>query len=168
MLQVGLWAGVIISIGFFAFRIYVRRRVFRRLHLDDAILLAALLLALANASLWQAISHQLYLSIATSSGQIPLPPSELFPQIYTFLHGQIASLYFYITSLWLVKASFLWFFRGLGRKIKRQQIIWWSGAVFTGAAFCICVSMFDYACLTAPNTPSTLGMLQSRRMRPSH
>ena len=168
MLQVGLWVGVIFSIGFFAFRIYVRQRVFHRLYLDDAFLLAALLLTLANASLWQATSHQVYLSIAISSGQIPLPPLDVFPQIYTYLHSQIASLYLYTTSLWLVKASFLWFFRGLGRKIKRQRMIWWSGAVFTAAAFCVSVGMFDFGCLAGPSTPSTLGMLQPRRMRSSH
>ena len=146
----------------------MRVRIFRRLHLDDVFVFGALIMTLANASLWQATSQQLYLSIAVSSGQIPLPPPDFLSQIYTFLHGELASLFLYIASLWLVKFSFLWFFRGLGKKIRRQRMLWWCVSAFTGASLCVCLGMFDYRCLAGPNTGSTLGMSCSHRLLVLH
>ena len=136
-----------VSSGFFIFRIHVRLKVFQRLHLDDAFVLVALLLTIANATLWQVTSNDLYLGIAVSDGQQPLPHD--LSKIYVYLHSQFASVFIYVMSLWLVKFSFLWFFRGLGNKIKRQQLVWWLVLGFTAVSFVIELAILDYKCLAS-------------------
>ena len=142
-----LWAGVAISFGFFMFRIFVRVKVFRRLFPDDALVLAAWLMMIAYAAIWQWCGDQLYLSVAVASGKLLMPPPDFLDQLETFLHGLFVAYYMFYTCLWSIKMSFLLFFLKLGHNVRRQKTLWWSVFAFTIASYAVCLGLVDYSCL---------------------
>ncbi|CAD6588374.1 MAG: hypothetical protein ASARMPRED_003539 [Alectoria sarmentosa] len=119
-----LWAGVAVSFCFLTFRVYVRLKIFRRLHIEDPFVLAAWLMNLANTIVWQKTAKKLYSVIAVESGQIFMPPPEYSSYLYIELQSLFASELLYYTALWSVKLSFLLFFRNLGNNIRRQMLLW--------------------------------------------
>ena len=145
--QETLWAGVAVSFFFLLFRFYVRLKIFRRLHIEDALVLAAWLMNLANAAIWQKNSKNLYLFIAVESGQMARPAPEHFSYIYTEFHSMFASYILFYTALWSIKLSFLLFFRELGNDIRRQRIFWYCVLAYTVASYITCLGMIDYKCL---------------------
>jgi hypothetical protein len=136
------------------FRVYVRIKVFRKLSTDDYLVFLAWLLALVNAAIWQARAKQLYLGISISSGQTSVLPLDLLDQIEKFLRAILAAHLVQYTALWCVKLSFLFFFRGLGRNIRVQRIIWWSTLAFLISSYAVCIGTVDYRCLAAGLTQS--------------
>ena len=129
------------------FRVYVRLKIFRRLHIEDPFVLAAWLMNLANTIVWQMTAKKLYSVIAVESGQIFMPPSEYSSYFYIELQSLFASELLYYTALWSVKLSFLFFFRNLGNNIRRQMILWYCVLVITIASYIGCLCMMDYRCL---------------------
>jgi hypothetical protein len=149
-----LWAGVVLSLAFVLFRVYVRIKVFRKLSTDDYFVILAWLLGLVNTAIWQASAHQLYLGISLSSGQTQVIPPDLPNQIVKFLRAVLVAYLVQYTALWFVKLAFLFFFQGLGRNIKIQKIIWWSTLAFIISSYAICIATVDYHCLGAGFTQS--------------
>ncbi|MCJ1282375.1 hypothetical protein MMC26_001698 [Xylographa opegraphella] len=147
-----LWAGVAVSFCFFVFRIYVRMKVFHRVSVDDGFLLAAWIMSLGSASIWQAARKQLYLGVAVASGESVALPTDFFSEMQTFLRSLLAAYLIQFTTLWSVKLSFLFFFRGLGRNVKRQRIIWWTAMAFVLASLAVCIGTLDYLCLASSVT----------------
>lgn len=145
-----LWAGVTVSLFFLLFRFYVRVKIFRRLHIEDPFVLAAWLMNLVNAVIWQKTANKLYSVIAVESGQISMPPPEYDSNVYSQFHGLFASYLLYYTALWCVKLSYLLFFRNLGNSIRRQRILWYWVFAFTMASYVSCLCMIDYRCLVEP------------------
>ena len=135
------------SFCFLLFRFYVRLKIFRRLHIEDPFVLAAWLMNLANAVVWQKNANQLYTLIAVESGVVTMPPPELIPHIYVGLHSLFASSLLYYTALWSVKLSFLMFFRNLDNSIRRQRMLWYCVLAFTLATYITCLGMINYKCV---------------------
>ena len=129
------------------FRVYVRLKIFRRLHIEDPFVLAAWLMNLANTIVWQKTAKKLYSVIAVESGQIFLPSPEYSSYVYIEVRSLFASEFLYYTALWSVKLSFLLFFRNLGKDIRRQMILWYCVLAFTIASYIGCLCMMDYKCL---------------------
>lgn len=142
-----MWAGVAISFCFLLFRFYVRLKIFRRLHIEDPFVLAAWLLNLVNAIVWQKTANHLYSVIAVESGEIDMLSPEFLSNVYVGLHSLFACYLFYYTALWSIKLSFLLFFRNLGNDIRRQRLLWYCVFVYTIASYVTCLGMIDYKCL---------------------
>ena len=138
------------SLGFLIFRIYVRLKIFRRIFIDDPFVIAAWLMTVANAAIWQAAVGPLYLTVGVTNSQITVPPSEFEENFFVTSHTGFASFILYYTSLYMVKASFLLFFRALGNKIKRQRLIWWAALLFMIASYVISCSLVDFKCFVGP------------------
>lgn len=139
---------------------YSRWRGPRRLYLDDAFVLAAYLLSLLTAVLWQWIVPDMYYvlnfaaaGLQTTSPSTPdagPPPEELLRLLDTQIRWLrvclVVELFFY-TGLTLVKFSFLFFFRRLGERVNKLRYLWWPNALFTLAIFFVCVGTVQYECL---------------------
>lgn len=132
-----------VSFCFLLFRFYVRIKIFHRLHVEDPFVLAAWLMNLANAVVWQKSAKELY---AAES----MPTPVYLSHIHVELHSLFASELLYYTALWSVKLSFLLFFHSLGNYIRRQMIIWYCLLAFTIASYVTCLCMMDYRCLVGP------------------
>lgn len=135
-----------VALLFFAFRIYTRVKVFRRLFWDDALVFVAWLLLLAIAILGQFMKGPTYLVVAIGTGEV-LPPPDFLQQLQLYPRGQVVFFWLYFTGLWAIKLSFLLFFRRLGNRVRSQKIIWWIVLALTVAFFVTVVGILDYACL---------------------
>ena len=151
------WTGVVLSLSFIIFRVYGRLRLFRRLFPDDGFVGAAWLFYLALSIIFQTQINSLWIMLdAASNGQEQLSP-DFIERANGSLHLQAGTWILSFTALWLVKFSFLLFFRKLGDHVRRQKILWWAVLGFTSASYVVCVSLGASNCsITAdPNALST-------------
>lgn len=139
-----LWSGIAKSLSFLAFRIFVRIKSFRRIYADDILVLTAWLMFFASAVVWQSQHSALYEQLALSSGTVIPTPEEL-AAIKTCFRAECAILIIYYTSLWIVKLSFLLFFRRLGSNVRGQKI-WWCVTGFTVATWATYIGTIDFKC----------------------
>ena len=136
-----LWTGVTVSFCCVAFRGYVRLRVFHRFFLDDILVLLAWLIFLANVILYQIMLPTLYLM--TEVHDLP----EDFPAKFDFfLHAYMAASFAFWCCLWSIKASFLVFFRKLGHRVARQNMLWWCAFSITVIGFIMNFAIWYYKC----------------------
>ncbi|KAI4154806.1 MAG: hypothetical protein L6R39_001345 [Caloplaca ligustica] len=144
-----LWAGIGVSLSFLIFRIAVKFRSFRKIYSDDYLVIAAWVLLLGSAILWQVEAPNLYDLFAVTSGQKALTSgfvaenSELLRSLTPF------ALLFY-SCLWTVKLSFLLFFRRLGLNVRGQKIWWWCVLVVTVLTWVATIADHDYKCSLRP------------------
>ena len=131
------------------FRFYVRLKLFRRFHIEDPLVLAAWLMNLAYAVIWQKNANKLYSVIAVESGQESISPSQFASYLENELYSQFASYLLWLTALWSIKLAFLLFFRNLGNHIRRHMILWYCVLGYTVASYIICLGMADYRCVAA-------------------
>lgn len=64
-----------------------------------------------------------------------------------FLRAILPLTILFYSTLWLVKLSFLMFFRRLGSKVKGLKIWWWFILVVTVLTWAACIADIDYQCL---------------------
>ena len=74
--------------------------------------------------------------------------SDYVERVNMFLHLQAGAWILSLTALWLVKFSFLLFFRKLGNHVRRQKILWWAVLGFTSASYVVCISLGPFKCWT--------------------
>lgn len=110
---------------FLVFRLYVKLRSFRRLYSDDYLVLAAWIMLLAFAILWQIEASTLYLQYAVQSGVAPFTPGFINRDI-ELLRSIVPFTILFYSCLWAVKISLLLFFRRLQSNVRGQRIGWWS------------------------------------------
>ena len=135
------WTGVVLSLSFIIFRVYGRLRLFRRLFPDDGFVGAAWLFYLALGIIFQTQINSMWIVMdAASNGQEQLSP-DFIERANDSLHLQIGTWILSLTALWLVKFSFLLFFRKLGDHVRRQTILWWAVLGFTSASYVVCISL---------------------------
>lgn len=100
---------------------------------------------LATAILWQINVPVLYEYLAVIAGKKPFDLGFLDRAVAILRTGVLLNVLFY-SALWLVKLSFLMFFRRLGSKVKGQKIWWWCILVFTVLTWAACIADFQYKC----------------------
>lgn len=160
-----MWSGTAISLFFLAFRIFVRIKSFRRIYLDDVLTLIAWLMFLATASIWQSQLAAMYEGFTISSGTVIPTPEQLSAEII-LLRAEFAITCMYYTSLWMIKLSFLVFFRRLGEKVRGQKIWWWCVTSFTVATWLTCMGLL---CLHSHSAAcASVGAHHFCSLRPDH
>lgn len=142
-----VWSGLIITLIFFTFRIYVRVRSFRKLYVDDALILLAWLMILATSIIWQTLSGAMYRSLFVISGKVHHRPPTFVNDEQNFLHGSAVVIVLFYSSLWAVKLSFLFFFRRLVQGVARQEQLWWAVLAITVGSYFACIGTIEYNCL---------------------
>ncbi|MCJ1392809.1 hypothetical protein MMC18_005680 [Xylographa bjoerkii] len=142
-----LWIAISVTLCFLALRAYVRLGVFRRIFFDDALVLLAWLIFLANAILYQVMMSTEYFLLGLSEQEVASDPADIVGKLSTFLRAEIAIQFVFICTLWAVKFSLLAFFQKLGHNVRRQRLIWWCVLVFTSVALVLSLAFWDYACL---------------------
>ncbi|KAI9674468.1 MAG: hypothetical protein M1817_001806 [Caeruleum heppii] len=129
-----LWGGIAISFCLLLFRIFVRIKAFRKLALDDVLVIFAWALFLATGIIWILQLDVLYDMYAVLAGE-KLPTQQWFTANGVLLKTMAALNAIFYTCLWSVKFSFLSFFRKLGQQLRGHQIWWWCVFVCTFAAW---------------------------------
>jgi hypothetical protein len=106
--------------------------------------------SLANTILWQVRAEDLYFGISLASGRALSFPPNLATIMNRYFHSLLAMYFLHHAGLWCVKFSLLFFFRGLGRNIRRQMVLWWCACAFIVASLVVCIGILQYECLTTP------------------
>jgi hypothetical protein len=155
-IQGNLWGGVCFSLLFVIYRIYFRLRLSHKLFIEDYFILSAWIFSLSNAMLWTIEARDLYIGMALGTDNAVYPP-DLFAIMDRYFKSLLAMYVVQYAGLWSVKFSLLFFFRGLGRNIKMQRILWWCATAFISASFVVCIGIIQYKCMTTP-FPKSVGM----------
>ncbi|MCJ1433497.1 hypothetical protein MMC27_002859 [Xylographa pallens] len=142
-----VWTAISITLCLLALRAYVRLRVFSRIFFDDALVLLAWLIFLANAVLFQVMMSTEYFLLSLSEQEVASDPADIVERLRTFLRAEIAIQFAFVCTLWAVKFSFLAFFWKLGHNVRRQRRIWWCVFLFTSIALVFSLAFWDYKCL---------------------
>ena len=142
------WTGVVLSLSFMIFRVYVRLRLFRRLFPDDGLVVAAWLCYVALGIIFQTQINSMWIAINLGSNRQEQLSPDYIERVASFSHLQIGTWVLSLTALWLVKFSFLLFFRKLGNHVRRQRILWWAIIGFTSASYVVCISLGAFNCWT--------------------
>ncbi|KAJ5590050.1 hypothetical protein N7450_004022 [Penicillium hetheringtonii] len=140
-----LWALTDTSFFFVLFRVYVQISSFRRLFLDDFLVIFAWVIILSAAVIWHVEHKALYELYAISSGTKPFDFGFL-PRFNEFMRLLAPLQILFYSSLWCVKFSFLVFFYRLCSRIKAFRIWWYVVLFCTAAVYIASVGDIEYKC----------------------
>ncbi|PWY92983.1 hypothetical protein BO94DRAFT_615638 [Aspergillus sclerotioniger CBS 115572] len=144
-----LWVCLTISSFFVFIRLSLQYHLNRSLSATDILVLAAWLLYLSNAILWSAIYKQMFPMMALGESTLDISdiPGNIAWVEKRYLRGQLAGYLISFLALWLIKLSFVFFFRKLGNRYRAQRILWWAALVFVIACYGGVMGVLDYSCL---------------------
>lgn len=174
----------------FASRIAVRILTSKRVFWDDAWAAAALLCLLAHLVVVHTMLNPMYLTVQMSkaaiaaavAGEPPAPPPStpeaqaaalaIMNTIIFYIKLQFTETMLFWTCIWLVKASFLAFFKRLTTNVRAHYIAWWIITVITtlsyiGAAITYPVSCSKFGPRKLPSAKSRLPCLLQSILRES-
>ncbi|KAJ6143092.1 hypothetical protein N7471_002545 [Penicillium samsonianum] len=140
-----LWALTGTSLIFVVFRIYAQVTSFRRLFLDDFLVVLAWIIILTAAVIWQVDGKVLYELYAISAGTKPFN-LEFLPRYNTFMRFNAPLELLFYSALWCVKFSFMALFYRISAKVKSLRI-WWFVVLFcTASVYIASVADVEYKC----------------------
>lgn len=84
--------------------------------------------------------------MGSRSQNVITDPTELLVQVADFMRTDSILLIIWVLTMWLVKFSFLAFFRKLGQNVRRQRLLWRIALVGTVASFIITYAIPSYDC----------------------
>ncbi|KAK3942881.1 hypothetical protein QBC46DRAFT_351976 [Diplogelasinospora grovesii] len=144
------WVFVAICTIAFAVRAYIRYVCFRRLVVEDWLMLVALIMHNADAIVAQLYVRYCFVMETAERGDYSVVTPDFFTNSKKGLAGFGASVFLAILGVLIVKINFLLFFRRLGRDIRVFNIMWWVVLVFTVAGSLAQIGMEDYKCVFGP------------------
>ena len=140
-----MWAGTATSLLFVAFRLYARLKTFKRLFLDDWLVIAAWMVMLATSILWQLFAPAMFEGYAVESGTEPFS-MEFLRRDEKFLRSTGPLIILYYLCLWAVKFSLLAFFKRLASRLRSHRVWCWCVVAITTLAGAACFADPDYRC----------------------
>lgn len=144
--QVVLWLGVGLSTTAFILRSYIRIIYMRHLHVSDYMMLLALVMQFALASLGQVYLGDIYLMTRVQNGVV-LPGADFLDRMTRALRGDGIMLLISIIGIWVIKMNFLVFFHRLGHHIPLYHVFWWVAVVVVMGCGAAAVGMLPFKCL---------------------
>lgn len=143
------WTGFALATLFVAFRTWVRIQQFRRLFVDDGFVFLGWTLVLATTIMWHYFAGAMFMNNAVARGA-ERAPDDYVQRSETFLTGSAAIIFFFYSTLWSVKLSFLFFFRRLYVNVSSWMKYWWVIFAIVVATWAVCVGNIEYKCLVSP------------------
>jgi hypothetical protein len=177
-----LYTLFVVAVLLFVSRIVIRLVTSKRVFWDDGWALAATLCLLAHVVIVHTMLNPMYITvqmgkkaIADAMAGLPPPPPPTTPEAIAAATAILDKVVFYIkmqftetmvfwTCLWLVKASFLAFFKRLTTNVKAHYIAWWVIAVITGLSYIGAVITYPVSC--SKFQPGELAQYHSNQARP--
>ncbi|KAM4060202.1 hypothetical protein HRG_002192 [Hirsutella rhossiliensis] len=141
-----VWGGFVLCLVAFCFRAYVRIVCFRRLFVDDWLMMGVLVILLAADIVCQLGLGYMY-DIADPDH---IPGPDFIPNTQSGLREFGASMILSYIGIWLIKLNFLLFFYRLGSRIRRYLITWWVVLVLTIACGAVELGIMQTKCMFGP------------------
>ncbi|KAL2176535.1 uncharacterized protein P884DRAFT_260554 [Thermothelomyces heterothallicus CBS 202.75] len=140
------WVFFVLCVVAFVMRAYVRYVCFRRLVLEDYLMLAALALHCAEAVLVQLYVGYMYDVEAVEKGDFSVMGPDFFGNSKKGFAALGASVNITIVGVLIIKLNFLIFFKRLGAGIRKFNIAWWAVTFFTVASAITQIGMQTFGC----------------------
>ena len=127
-------------------RLYIRYTCFRRLVLEDYLMLFALVLHSAEAVLIQLFARYMYDVEAVEKGDYSVIGPDFFPNSKKAFASLGASVNLTTVGVFIIKINFLIFFKRLGAGIRKFDIAWWAVTIFTVGVTIAMLGMQAFGC----------------------
>ncbi|KAK3324472.1 hypothetical protein B0T19DRAFT_231217 [Cercophora scortea] len=140
-----IWGGFALCLLTFCSRAYIRYLCFRRLFLEDYLMLFVVCIQLASALVSQLRLDSVYIMEDVGNGSTPMPATfmEDVPNAMVAIFSQSVMC---SVGIYAVKMNFLLFFRRLGAHITPYVIVWWVVTVTTIGCFGVTLAFLEYKC----------------------
>lgn len=121
------WTLFTLCIIFFAIRLYIRWICFRRLFLEDYLMVAAVVLLTAIEALSQTYSDDIYNLMGWVNQTYTAPDLLVFAtNTESMLESCGSAIILFIVGFYTIKVNFLLFFYRMGNRLLRiYRIVWW-------------------------------------------
>ncbi|KAK3329236.1 hypothetical protein B0H66DRAFT_609958 [Apodospora peruviana] len=140
-----IWAGFALCFLAFCSRAYIRYVCFRRLFVEDYLMLFTLGILLGSAIVSQLRLQYVYIMEDVGNGLIPIPATFMLdvPKalVAVFSETVICSI-----GIYAVKVNFLLFFRRLHGQLTQYLVFWWIVLAITIGCFAVSVAFLEYKC----------------------
>lgn len=123
----------------------IRLVCFRRLLLEDYLVLASVAILIGIAVTLQRFLADIYLMMHVENG-LAVPGPDFADRMLAGLRADGAVLILDTVGIWLIKLNFLVFFYRLGHQIKAYLIAWWISLVFIISCLAVLLGIIPYSC----------------------
>ncbi|KAL2016803.1 hypothetical protein VTK56DRAFT_2972 [Thermocarpiscus australiensis] len=130
----------------FAIRAYIRYATFRRLVLEDYLMLFALALHSVEAVLVQLYVGHMYDVEAVENGDFSRIGPDFFPNAKKGFAALGACVNITMVGVLVIKLNFLIFFKRLGTSVRKFAIAWWAVTLFTIGGAIAQIGMQQFGC----------------------
>ena len=135
--QIVIWLVVATGLFFAILRFTIRGYVFKKLLWDDAAVVVAVILHIVLAVMYKYIIPTMFELDKIANGEEVLGPAFL-PRAAVFLKMQFAIIVLFWTIIWIVKVSFLIFYRKLYERLPGRMLAWYMVSAFTAVTYLLC------------------------------
>ncbi|XDG02162.1 hypothetical protein ABKA04_001777 [Annulohypoxylon sp. FPYF3050] len=143
-----MWGGFVLCVVVFSGRIAIRIMCFKRMFVEDYLMLVAICFLLSVSVVGQLFLKYAYIMNALNEGAIPSP--DYIDEITRGTRAFASIMLLDFLGIWLVKFNFLLFFRRLGSHVNTYLIFWWVVLIFNLVAGATVVGMMEYSCTIRP------------------
>ena len=132
----------------------MRIHVFKRLYIDDVLVILAWLVLLANTAVFQSQAADFWHFWDISTGAALLELSSFDRYYGAFARSSLTNILLSGLGIWCIKFAFLAFFRRLGQNVRHQRVLWWVAFGVTVACLGVYMGVPTWHCF-ASNTLQT-------------
>ncbi|KAF2689535.1 hypothetical protein K458DRAFT_427676 [Lentithecium fluviatile CBS 122367] len=144
--KVVVWVGVGLCAAVCSLRFGIRFVCFRRLFVEDYLMLAAMAVLIAIAAVIQVFLGDLY-ELLHVQNRMKAPGPDFSDHMAAGLRGDAISIILLIVGLWFIKLNFLLFFYRIGYQIKSYLILWWVALVVVAGCGVVNLGLIPYDCM---------------------
>ena len=148
-----LWSLSGIALLFLAARIVIRLKVYRRLMIDDGLVILAVVCLYVSIITNSINAPTMFIIQEVQLNHAPKPPDYDILSI-RYAKFQWAVAYCFFTGIWAIKGAFLAFYDGLTKRLTNYRRAWWVAIVITVATYI--GSLFAYAFLDGKHFSKSL------------
>ena len=141
-----LWVGVGLCAAVCIMRFCIRFVCFRRLFIEDYLMLAAMAVMIALTILLQEFLGNIYELLHIQYGLKP-PGPDVYDSMAAGLRANAIAIILSIVGLWLIKLNFLLLFYRIGHQITSYLILWWVAFVIVAGCGAVNLGLVPYDCM---------------------
>jgi hypothetical protein len=137
---------------------------FRRLFVEDYLMLAAMAVLIAISIVMHVYLGDLY-ALLHVQNMLAAPGPDFMNQMSRGLKGDAITIVLSIVGLWMIKLNFLLFFYRIGYQIKAYLITWWVALVVVMACGIVNLGMVPYDCMLGSTMHITVTCAMESRVQ---
>ncbi|KAK4184615.1 hypothetical protein QBC35DRAFT_47172 [Podospora australis] len=141
------WLFVAICTLAYLVRVYIRYVSFRKLTVEDWLMLVALVMHNATAIIAQLFIRHIFVLEAAERGDYSVVDEHFFDNCLRGLKAFGSTMVLTITGITIVKVNFLIFFRRIGRELRWFSVVWWGVLIFVLGTGASQIGMHDFKCV---------------------